>query len=29
MTYNTKFDDISITFTNQNGRPLEKKKVFY
>ena len=26
MTYNTKFDDISITFTNQNGRPLEKKK---
>ena len=22
-TYNTKFDEIIITFTNQNGRPLE------
>ena len=22
-TYNTKFDDITITFTDQNGRPLE------
>ena len=24
-TYNTEFDDIIITFTNQNGRPLEIK----
>ena len=22
-TYNTEFDDIIITFTDQNGRPLE------
>ena len=22
-TYNTEFDEITITFTNQNGRPLE------
>ena len=22
-TYNTEFDEIIITFTNQNGRPLE------
>ena len=22
-TYNTEFDEIYITFTNQNGRPLE------
>ena len=22
-TYNTEFDDITITFTKQNGRPLE------
>ena len=24
-TYNTEFDDIIITFTNQNGGPLEIK----
>ena len=24
-TYNTKFDETVITFTDQNGRPLEKK----
>ena len=24
-TYNTKFDDIIMTFTNQNSRPLEKE----
>ena len=24
-TYNTKFDEIIITFTDQNGRPLEKE----
>ena len=24
-TYNTEFDEIIITFTNQNGRPLEIK----
>ena len=24
-TYNTKFDGITITFTDQNGRPLETK----
>ena len=24
-TYNTKFDKIIITFTNQNGRPVEIK----
>ena len=24
-TYDTEFDDIIITFTNQNGRPLEIK----
>ena len=23
QTYNTEFDEIIITFTNQNGRPLE------
>ena len=24
-TYNTESDDIAITFTGQNGRPLETK----
>ena len=24
-TYNTEFDEIIITFTDQNGRPLEKE----
>ena len=23
LTYNTEFDEIIITFTDQNGRPLE------
>ena len=24
-TYNTEFDEVIITFTDQNGRPLEHK----
>ena len=26
-TYNTDFDEIMITFTDQNGRPLEIEKL--
>ena len=28
-TYNIAFDDISITFTDQNGRPLEIEDKVY
>ena len=27
-TYNTEFDEIIITFTNQNDRPLEMNKLW-